>query len=108
MAWEAAEKGFEPDAQNLRSLSAFGTNLRLRLSSEAPEEPQILLRRHVGVKRVILEDHADLACAGRLTVHRPTIEIHLAGLGFDQACHHAQECRFTTSRWADHTQGFPR
>src|SRR5439155_11070120 len=76
-------------------------HLRLRQLAELEAEGEVLLHGHVGVERVALEDHGDVALLRREVVHDPVADPDLAGADLLEARQHPQRRRLPAARRAD-------
>jgi hypothetical protein len=85
MTWEACEQGLNIEAQQVSSVSDLLGNLLNPSSSQAPEKAHVIPGGHVGVKGIILEDHADATVAWRQIIHGAAIKIDLPRFRLDQS-----------------------
>jgi hypothetical protein len=70
-------------------------------------ESQVLTHRHVRVKRVVLEDHRDVARLGRDIVHDAIADLDRAGADRLETGDHAQGRALAASGWPDENDKLP-
>ena len=73
---------------------------------ELQPEGHVFRHRHVGIERVGLEDHADIALLGRRLVETLAVQAHLAPADLFQAGDHAQQRRLAAAGGADEDHEF--
>jgi hypothetical protein len=66
--------------------------------AQAQPEGDVVVHAHVGVQRVVLEHHRDVAVARRDIVHAPLADVNLACGGVFQPRQHAQRGRLAAAR----------
>ena len=66
----------------------------------------VVIDRHVGIKRVVLEDHGYVAVLGGKPIHHPAIDGDVARRGFLQARDQAQDGCFAATRRPHERQQF--
>ena len=69
-------------------------------------EGHVVIDRHVGIQRVVLEDHGDIAVLGREAVHSLAVDGNGARGRFLQAGDQAQGRRLAATRRPDQRQEF--
>ncbi len=62
----------------------------------------VLLHRHVGIKRVILEHHRNAAIFWLFLSDAPVVDVDITGADALQSGYHAQQRRFTAAGWPHH------
>ena len=88
----ALQERFDP--QNLRRLPDAGGDLATRKAPQLQAEGHVLKDGHVGIERVVLEDHRDIAVFGRHQIDELVADPHLSGGDILQSGDHAQEGGF--------------
>jgi hypothetical protein len=89
-----------------RDLLHTAGDLALRRPANAESEAEVLLHVHVGIERVVLKDHRDVA-VGRLEVsHVHTPDRDRPVRDFLEAGDHSQERRLSAARRADEHHEF--
>jgi hypothetical protein len=68
---------------------------------------RVSTHRHVGVQRVVLEHHCDVAIFRREIVHHPSANADRAAAQLFEACDQAQHRRLATARRPDEHEELP-
>jgi hypothetical protein len=102
-AGELARIALEQDieAENVRGLLHAGLDLRGRSAPQPERKAHIGGDRHMGVERVVLEDHRDVALFGRHVVDHAIADADLARRDVLEAGNHPEQCRFAAAGWPD-------
>src|SRR6185436_2202822 len=80
-------------------------DLLARQAPDAQPVRHVLVHRHVGIERVVLEHHGDVAVLGLHVVHHLAADRDLAGGDGFQARDHAKQRGLAAARWAhDHDE----
>ena len=79
----------------------FAVRVRLRDLLELEREGDVFVDGHVRIKRIVLEDHGDVAILGRNVVHQLTADGELAAADLLETCNHAQRGGFSAAARAD-------
>ena len=64
-------------------------------------ESHVLINRHMGIQRIVLEHHGDIPVLGRNVVHQLAVDIQLAAGDLLQTRYHAQGGGFTAAGGSD-------
>ena len=108
----ARELGRTPPSEageldHLQRLLDPPVRLVARHATHLQGKEEVLLHRHVGEQRVVLEHHADATLVRRDVVDRPAVENDLAvGRGLEPGEHH-QACRLARAGRPEHGQELP-
>ena len=74
--------------------------------TELQTESHVVIYRHMGIQRVVLENHGDVAIFGRYVIHQFVSDIQLAVGDFFQTGDHAQCGGFTAAGRSDQNDEF--
>ena len=94
------------DLQDLRRLPHFCVDLAARQLAHAQPEGNVIIDRHMGVERVVLENHRDIAVFRLHLVHAPLADEKLACGDLLQPRDHAQRRGFTAAGRTDQHDEF--
>ena len=92
--------------KNLRRLMYTAVNLCLVLLAEIQTERNILIHIHMGIERIVLEHHCNVAVFGRHLVHKPVPNIYFTLCNGLKPCNHTQSGGLPTSRRTDQNNKF--
>ena len=95
------------DAEDLSGLHHAAPDFILRSFPEFQTKCHVVVNGHVGVERVVLEDHRDVAVFRRHIVHPAFSDENIAAGDFLQPRDHAQRGGFAAARRADEHDEFP-
>ena len=78
----------------------------LRDLSQLQAERHIVVYGHVGIKRVVLENHGDISVLGNDVVHKLAVDVQFARRNFFETCNHTKRGRFTAAGRTDEYDKF--
>ena len=96
----------ELDAQDAGSFVYAALDFFLGGLAQLQAEGHVIINRHMGIQRVVLEHHGDVAILGRDVVYQFVADVQLAFGDFFQAGNHAQGGGLTAAGGADQNDKF--
>ena len=94
------------DVEDLGGLFDLAVDLRLGDLLQLEGEGHIIINSHVGIERVVLEDHGDVAVLRGDVVHELAVDVQLALGDLLQTGDHAERCGFAAAGRADEDDEF--
>ena len=94
------------DVQNLGSLADLLVDLVLGGVTQLQREGHVIINGHMGVQRVVLENHGDIAVLGGDIVDELAVDVQLAAGNLFKAGDHAQCGGFAAAGGADQNDEF--
>ena len=94
------------DVQHAGGFTHALVDLVLRGLAQLQAERHVLVNGHVGIQRVVLEHHGDVAVLGGNVVHQAVADVQLALADLFQAGDHAQGGGFAAAGGADQNDEF--
>ena len=94
------------DVEDLGGLFDLAVDLRLGDLLQLEGEGHVIIDGHVGIERVVLEDHGDVAVLRGHVVHELAVDVQLALGDLLQTGDHAERCGFAAAGRADEDDEF--
>jgi len=94
------------DIQDLGGFLYLAVDLLRVYMAQLQAEGHVVINRHMGIQRVVLEYHGDVAILGRDVVYQFVADVQLALGDFFQAGNHAQGGGLTAAGGADQNDKF--
>ena len=95
------------DAQDASGLVDPRLDLGAGILSQLEPEGHVLVYRHMGIQRVVLEHHGDVPVLRRDVIHAFSINMNLAGRHFFQTGDHSKRCGLAAAGGADKHDELP-
>ena len=85
------------DIQYLGDLFDLLFDIRLGRLAELERKGKVIIDGHVGIQRVVLENHRYIAVLRRYVVHKSAVDVKLAVRDLFKACDHSESGGFSAS-----------
>ena len=95
------------DVEDLGGLFDLAVDLRLGDLLQLEGEGHVIINGHVGIERVVLEDHGDVAVLRGDVVHELAVDIKFTLGDLFQTGDHAERCGFAAAGRADEDDKLP-
>ena len=94
------------DVQNLGGFLHLAVDFVLGSMAKLQSKSHVIINSHVGVQRIVLEDHGDITVLGGNIIHQTVADVQLAAGNVFQAGNHTQCGGLTTAGRANQNDEF--